>query len=90
MLYYTNFIIDCCARRILSTQPDFFTQKSAIEEGIIGIKNALTGYKVMYYSKFHCELNLIEYFWCDKKSKTRRNCKYTFDGLRKNVPKALK
>ncbi len=62
MLYYTNFIRDCYAQRILSIQPDFFTQKSAIEEGIIGIKNALTGHKVMYYPKFHCELNQIEYF----------------------------
>ena len=62
MLYYINFIIDYCTRRILSIQPDFFTQKSAIEEGIMGMKNALTGHKVMYNPKFHYELNCIEYF----------------------------
>ncbi len=54
--------MDCCARRILSIQPDFFTEESAIEKGIMGINNTLTGHKVMYYSKFYCELNHIEYF----------------------------
>ena len=54
------------------------------------IKNALTEHEVMYYPKFHCELNHIEYFWCDKKSWTRRHCKYTLDGLREDVPNALK
>ncbi len=80
MLYYTNHIIDCCARRILSIQPDFSTQKSAIKRGIMDLKNALTEHKVMYYPKFNCELNHIEYFWCDGKSWTRRHCKYTLDG----------
>ncbi len=56
----------------------------------MGIKNALTGHKVMYYSKFHWELNHIEYFWCDGKSWTRRHCTYTLDELRKDVLKALK
>ena len=43
----------------------------------------------MYYPKFHRELNHIEYFWCDGKSWTRRHCKYTIEGLREDVPKAL-
>ena len=34
----------------------------------MGRKKTLTGYKVMYYSKFHYELNHIEYFWYDGKS----------------------
>ena len=55
----------------------------------MGTRSALTGYKVMYYPKFHCELNHIEYFWCDGKSYTQKYCKYSFDGLRKDVPKAL-
>ena len=33
----------------------------------MGIKNALIGHKVMYYPKFHYELNYIEYFWYDGK-----------------------
>lgn len=57
----------------------------------MGRKNALTGHKVMYYPKFHCELiNHIEYFWYDRKSWTRRNCKYTLEELREDIPKALK
>ena len=55
----------------------------------MGIKEAYIGQKVMYYPKFHCELNHIEYFWCDEKSWTRPYCKYTIDGLREDVPKAL-
>ena len=43
----------------------------------------------MYYPKFHCELNHIEYLWYDEKSWTRRHCKYIIDGLGKDVPKAL-
>ncbi len=44
----------------------------------------------MYYLKFHCELNHIEYFWYDGKSWTCRHCKYTLDRLRKDVSKTLK
>ena len=55
----------------------------------MGTRGALIGHKVMYYPKFHCELNHIEYFWCDGKSWTQRHCKYSFDGLREDVPKAL-
>ncbi len=53
-------------------------------------KNASTGHKVMYYPKFHCELNHIEYFWCDRKSWTRHHCKYNLDWLREDVLNALK
>ncbi len=53
------------------------------------IKEAYTGQRVTYYPKFPCELNHIEYFWYDKKSWTRRFCKYIIDGLREDVPKAL-
>ena len=88
IITYTNINIDCCARRILSLQPDFLSQKSAIEETIMGIRGAYKKHRVMYYPKFHCELNHIEYFWCDGKSWTRRNCKYSIEGLREDIPKA--
>ncbi len=55
----------------------------------MGIKGVYIGHKVMYYSKFHYELNHIEHFWCDGERWTRRYYKYTIDGLRKEVPKAL-
>ena len=41
---------NCCARRLLSIQLYFLSQKC--------------GHCVMYYPKFHCELNHIEKFWC--------------------------
>lgn len=56
----------------------------------MGRENTLTGHKVTYYPKFHCELDHIEYFWCDRKSWTRRHCQYTLAGLREDIPKALK
>ena len=43
----------------------------------------------MYYPKFYCELNHIEYFWCDRKSWTRRNYRYSIEGLREDIPKGL-
>ena len=55
----------------------------------MGIKRAYTGHRVMYYPKFHFELNHIEYFWCDGKSWTQRHYKYTIEELREDVSKAL-
>ena len=43
----------------------------------------------MYYPKFHYELNHIEDFWCNRKSWTRKNCKYSIEELREDIPKAL-
>ena len=43
----------------------------------------------MNYPKFHCKLNHIEYFWCDRKSQTQKNCKYSIEGLRKDILKTL-
>ena len=65
IIEFTNLIfiyIGCCARRILSLQPDFLSQKSAIEEVAMGIRGAYIKHRVMYYPKFHCELNHMEYF----------------------------
>lgn len=55
----------------------------------MGIRGAFTGHQIMYYLKFHCELNHIEYSWCDEKSWTRRNCKYSLERLQDNVLQAL-
>ncbi len=50
--------IDCCARRILSLQPDFLAQKSQLQEKI-----EKRGHKCIFYPKYHCELNYIEMYW---------------------------
>ncbi|PKK57556.1 hypothetical protein RhiirC2_721147 [Rhizophagus irregularis] len=45
----------CCARRVISLEPDFIAQKGAIEELI-----EKAGHKYIFFPKFHCELNFIE------------------------------
>ncbi|KZT27184.1 hypothetical protein NEOLEDRAFT_1155206 [Neolentinus lepideus HHB14362 ss-1] len=49
---------DCCCRHILYSQPDFVHQKSILEEHC-----KAQGFKVMFFLKFHCELNFIEQCW---------------------------
>ncbi|UZO11120.1 uncharacterized protein OCT59_002694 [Rhizophagus irregularis] len=50
--------LDCCARRIMSLQPDFCEQRSILEEAIIK-----AGHIFERYPKFHCECNFIERYW---------------------------
>ena len=47
------------------------------------------GHKVIFYPKFHCELNLIEPYWCKAKWYTRKHCDYSLEGLCQTVPEAL-
>lgn len=75
---------DCCAVQILSLQPDFASQRPLIQEIIED-----HGHKVIFFPKFHCELNFIEYFWGAAKKYARKNCDYSFKGLEKTVPEAL-
>ena len=42
-----------------------------------------------FYPKFHCELNFIEFFWGAVERYLRKNCDYTFDTLKANLPKAM-
>ena len=76
--------INCCARRIISLQPDFLEQKSELETII-----EETGHKCIFYPKFHCELNFIEMYWGAAKRYTREHCDYTWNGLQKTVSEAL-
>jgi hypothetical protein len=75
---------DCCARHILEAQPDFLAQKPLIQEII-----EQRGHKVIFYPKFHCELNFIERYWGEAKRYARNNCDYSWNGLKTVVPKAL-
>jgi hypothetical protein len=43
-----------CAGVILSSQPDFAAQKSGLDDVI-----EKAGHLVLFYPKFHCELNWI-------------------------------
>ena len=74
----------CCAEKVMSLQEDFRAQKSLIAETI-----EAAGHKCIFYPKFHCELNFIEYFWGAAKRYTRENCDYSWEGLKRTVPAAL-
>ena len=52
-------------------------------------KSLRVGQLVIFYPKFHCELNFIEKYWCGSKWNARENCLYTFTGLRETVPEAF-
>jgi len=71
---------DCCALRILESQPDFLAEKSLLE-----LEITRRGHECLFYPKFHCELNYIEYFWGAVKRYTRENCNYTFAELESTV-----
>src|SRR3984957_13435585 len=48
------------------------------------------GHLCIFLPKFQCELNFIEFFWGAVKKYLQEHCDYTYDGLRANIPKALK
>jgi len=50
--------LSCCVRAILSSQADFKATRSQIEKII-----EEAGHLVIFYPKFHPELNWIEYYW---------------------------
>ena len=52
----------CCARTLMASQQDFQQQKGRLEEEL-----QVAGQFVIFYPKFHCELNFIERFWCSTK-----------------------
>lgn len=72
----------------MSVQPDFLEQKCEIEEKITAFFNGFY-HQVVYYPKFHCELNHIEHFWSNSKDYARLECDYTLNRLQKHVPEAL-
>jgi hypothetical protein len=76
--------VSCCARKLLSNEPDFKSQKIWLEEIVTN-----AGHEFIFFPKFHCEFNFIEMWWGEAKRLTRLQCDYTFDGLKKTVPQVL-
>lgn len=75
---------NCCARRILSLQPDFAAHKCALAEEI-----EKRGHHCLFLPKCHPELNYIEQYWCACKEYTNQHCDGSLDGLRQALPEAL-
>ena len=48
----------CCARSVLAAEQDFKEQKGRLQEEL-----EFCGQLVIFYPKFHCELNFIERYW---------------------------
>ena len=48
------------------------------------------GQLVVFYPKFHCELNFTKRYWYGCKWYARENCQYTLPGLQETVTEALK
>ena len=74
----------CCARALIAGQKDFQAQRCPLQEEVEG-----KGHLVLFYPKFHCELNFIEYYWGAVKRFTRKHCRYKIKALRKLIPLAL-
>ena len=82
---YVSFLRNsCCCKRLLAVQPDFRSERSALERVV-----AKGGHRCLFLPKFHCELNWIERYWGAAKKYARRHCSYSLSGLRTIVPIAL-
>lgn len=71
----------CFMKSLLNSVEDFFTETSMLQD--IATKR---GHIVKMLPKFHCELNPIEQFWASLKQYLRRNCTYSLQGLKVNIP----
>jgi hypothetical protein len=74
----------CCASYVLSQEPDFKAQVEWLTEVV-----QAADFDIIFYPKYHCELNYIEMVWAWVKSHHRRNCTYTFKDLEQDLPKTL-
>jgi hypothetical protein len=68
---------------LFESQDDFKNEVSLLE-----IVVTQAGHEVIFYPKFHCELNYIEYYWAALKRFTRDNCRY-FPELEPTVLQAM-
>jgi hypothetical protein len=67
----------CCAYHVLSEEADFREQRPWLQEEVEGVE----GFAIMFYPKYHCELNWIEMICGWVKSYHRRTCTYSYADL---------
>jgi hypothetical protein len=81
---------DCCASKLLGSQPDFQGQKCRLEEVVDNYnRDHGTQHMILFLPKFHPELNPIERYWAALKGYLRLNTAWTTEGLRELLPLAL-
>lgn len=74
----------CCASYVLANEPDFLEQEEWLTEVVRG-----AGFEIIFYPKYHCELNFIEMLWGWIKSYHRRTCTYVYKDLKDALPTTL-
>jgi hypothetical protein len=68
----------------MESQLDFLAEKSLLK-----IEITKHGHECLFYPKFHCELNYIEFYWGAVKRYTRENCNYSFAELERTIRRGL-
>jgi hypothetical protein len=63
-----ELVTGCCARDVLPKEPGFQAQRGQLAEELEALNQ-----RVIFYLKFHYELNFIERFWCSAKFYPREN-----------------
>ena len=76
--------LTCCARRVLSDCPDFQEDCCWLEETL-----KARNHKLIFFPKFHCELNFIEMIWGYAKARLRAGCEFNFKWLEAQLPTVL-
>ena len=74
----------CCARYVLANKPDFLAQ----EEWFTQVAHE-AGFEIIFYPKYHRELNYIEMIWGWVKNCHRRTCTYNYKDLRDRLIKTF-
>jgi hypothetical protein len=74
----------CYERGVLAKELDFQAQRGRLAE-----ESEALNQRVIFYPKFHCELNFIERFWYNAKFYTRESCGYSLDALRKTCSRSI-
>ena len=69
----------------MSSQISHFGEQKPLVQEVI----ESAGHLCIFLPKYHCELNFIEFFWGAVKRYLRKNCDYTFETLKTNLPKAM-
>jgi hypothetical protein len=68
----------------MAAQRDLQAQNGRLQQ-----EHEATGQEVIFYPKFHCELNFIEHFWCSCKTYTRVTALLQCKDYEKSSPKPI-